>query len=159
VDPRQFSDAQLALVSDFVNKRGGGFGMLAGPHFSPQAYKGTPIEAMLPVNIAKTQNDDGADITQGFRISLTKSGQDASMFRFFLDRKENEKYIANDLQDVFWYCRGVAVKPGVGEVYAEHPTDTGPDGRRTPIIVVGRFGAGRTMFSGIDDTWRWRYYT
>src|SRR5438046_7956021 len=24
---------------------------------------------------------------------------------------------------------------------------------------MGRFGAGRTMFSAIDDTWRWRFYT
>src|SRR5439155_9854570 len=38
VDPRQFSDSQLQLVSDFVNKRGGGFGMVAGPRYSPQAF-------------------------------------------------------------------------------------------------------------------------
>src|SRR5207237_10164805 len=31
VDPRQFSDAQLQLVADFVNRRGGGVGMGAGP--------------------------------------------------------------------------------------------------------------------------------
>ena len=31
VDPRQFTDRQLQMVSDFVNKKGGGFGMIAGP--------------------------------------------------------------------------------------------------------------------------------
>ncbi len=30
---------------------------------------------------------------------------------------------------------------------------------KPPILVLGRFGAGRTLFSAIDDTWRWRYYT
>jgi hypothetical protein len=30
VDPRQFTDAQLQLVADFVAKKGGGFGMVAG---------------------------------------------------------------------------------------------------------------------------------
>jgi hypothetical protein len=30
VEPRQFTDAQLQLVADFVAKRGGGFGMIAG---------------------------------------------------------------------------------------------------------------------------------
>jgi hypothetical protein len=25
--------------------------------------------------------------------------------------------------------------------------------------VLGRFGAGRTLFASIDDSWRWRYYT
>ena len=32
------------------------------------------------------------------------------------------------------------------------------DGRPAPLLVFGRYGAGRTMFSAIDDTWRWRYY-
>jgi hypothetical protein len=53
----------------------------------------------------------------------------------------------------------VIAKPGVGEVYAEHPTETGPDGRKAPVLVLGRFGAGRTLFSAIDDSWRWRFYT
>ena len=25
--------------------------------------------------------------------------------------------------------------------------------------MLGRFGTGRTLFSAIDDSWRWRYYT
>ena len=44
-------------------------------------------------------------------------------------------------------------------MYATHPTDTGPDGRKAPLLVLGRYGAGRTLFSGIDDSWRWRFYT
>jgi uncharacterized membrane protein len=159
VDPRQFSDAQLQLVADFVNKRGGGFGMVAGPRWSPQAYKGTAIEPILPVNISRTQPDEGAAITVGFRPALTPDGQKSSIFRFFADRAANEKYLKDEIQEIFWYAKGVMVKPGVGEVYAEHPVDSGPDGRKAPILVIGRFGAGRTLFSAIDDSWRWRYYT
>ncbi|HWP41398.1 MAG TPA: hypothetical protein VNL70_10770, partial [Tepidisphaeraceae bacterium] len=159
VDPRQFSDSQLQLVADFVAKRGGGFGMIAGPRWSPIAYRGTPIEAILPVNIARVQADAGGLITQGFRPALTRAGADSSIFRFFADRAVNEKYLREDLPLIYWYLTGVSVKPGVGEVYAEHPVDTGPDGRKAPILVLGRFGAGRTLFSAIDDSWRWRYYT
>jgi uncharacterized membrane protein len=159
VDPRQFSDAQLQLVSDFVAKRGGGFGMAAGPRWSPLAYRGTPIELILPVNIAKVMPDDGGTITQGFRIALTKDGLTSPIFRFFTDKAQNEKYLRDDLQLIFWYCKGAVVKRGVGEVYAEHPTETGSDGRKSPILVLGRFGAGRTLFSAIDDSWRWRYNT
>jgi uncharacterized membrane protein len=160
VDPRQFSDAQLQLVSDFVAKRGGGFGMVAGPKWSPAAYKGTPIESILPVNVAKVVPDESTtSITQGFRIALTKDGLTSPIFRFFTDKAQNEKYLREDLQLIFWYLKGAVVKAGVGEVYAEHPTETGPDGRKAPILILGRFGAGRTLFSAIDDTWRWRYYT
>jgi hypothetical protein len=111
VDPQQFSDMQLQLVSDFVSKRGGGFGMVAGTQHSPQAFRNTA------------------------------------------------KFLAEQIQPIFWYCRNVSVKPGVGEALAVHPTDVGPDGRKSPILVLGRFGAGRTLFSAIDDSWRWRFYT
>jgi uncharacterized membrane protein len=160
VDPRQFSDNQLQLISDFVSKRGGGFGMIAGPRYSPQAYKNTAIEPILPVVIGHTEPDsETSPITQGFRPLLTRQGQDSSIFRFFADRVENEKFFAEGIQPIYWYCKGVVAKPGTGEVYATHPSDVGPDGRKAPLLVLGRFGAGRTLFSAIDDSWRWRFYT
>jgi uncharacterized membrane protein len=160
VDPRQFTDTQLQLVSDFVSKKGGGFAMVAGPRWSPQSYRNTPIEPILPVIITHTETDDNKTaITQGFRPVLTKAGQESSIFRFYPDKAVNDEFIKDKLQDVFWYCRGAIAKPGVGIVYAEHPTDLGPDNRKAPILVVGQFGAGRTIFSAVDDSWRWRYYT
>jgi uncharacterized membrane protein len=159
VDPRQFSDTQLQLVSDFVAKKGGGFGMIAGPRFSPVAWRNTAVEAILPVNISRALPDDGAPITMGFRPVLTKDGENSSIFRFFADKAANEKFLREDIQPIFWYCKGVTAKPGVGEVFAQHPSDVGPDNRKAPILVLGRFGAGRTLFSGIDDSWRWRFYT
>jgi uncharacterized membrane protein len=160
VDPRQFSDAQLQLIADFVNRRGGGLGMIAGPKWSPQAFKNTPIEAMLPVSISRVEGEESPPtITSGFRPVLTKEGAASSIFRFFAERSANEKFIAEDVQPIFWYCRGLTAKPGVGEVYATHPQDTGPDGRKAPLLVLGRYGAGRTLFSAIDDSWRWRFYT
>ncbi|HSV16370.1 MAG TPA: hypothetical protein VLI90_19055, partial [Tepidisphaeraceae bacterium] len=160
VDPRFFTDTQLQLVSEFVSRKGGGFAMIAGPRFAPQAYRNTAIEPVLPVAISRVEGtDSNATITQGFRPVLTRVGQASSIFRFFADRQQNENFLKNDIQPIFWYCRGVTVKPGVGEVYAEHPTDVAPDGRKAPILVLGRFGAGRTLFSSIDDSWRWRFYT
>jgi uncharacterized membrane protein len=160
VDPRQFSDSQMQLVSDFVNKRGGGFGMVAGTQFAPQSFRNTAIEPLLPVVISRVEGEiDPPTITQGFRPVLTKEGQASSVFRFFADRSENEKFLAEGIQPIFWYCRNIVVKPGSGEVYATHPTETGPDGRKAPLLAFGRYGAGRTMFSAIDDSWRWRFYT
>ncbi|MDB5300484.1 MAG: hypothetical protein JWO87_2147 [Phycisphaerales bacterium] len=160
VDPRQFADVQLQLIADFVNKKGGGFGMIAGPQWSPAAYRNTPIETLLPVYPVRTEIGWPTEpITEGFRPVLTKEGAGSSIFRFFTDKPANESYLKNQLQPLFWYCHGITVKPGVGEVYAEHPFDLGPDGRKAPLLVLGRFGAGRTLFSAYDDSWRWRYYT
>jgi uncharacterized membrane protein len=160
VDPRQFTDAQLQLVSDYVSKKGGGFEMVAGPRWSPQSFRNTPIEPILPVIISHTQADSNrAAITQGFRLSVTKAGADSPIFRFFGDNASNDEFLHNHLQELFWYCSGLMVKPGVGIAYAEHPTDLGPDRHKAPLLVVGRFGAGRTIFSAFDDSWRWRFYT
>ncbi|HEY7119797.1 MAG TPA: hypothetical protein VH475_24610, partial [Tepidisphaeraceae bacterium] len=159
VDPRQFTDAQLQLVKDFVSKRGGGFGMVAGPRNAPVSFKNTALEELLPVFISRVQEGKPNPIKDGFRPELTKDGQESSIFRFFEDRQRNEEFIKNEIQPVFWFCQGVQVKPGVGEVYAQHPTATAPDGRKSPILVLGRYGAGRTLFSAIDDSWRWRFYT
>jgi hypothetical protein len=90
---------------------------------------------------------------------LTGDGQQSSIFRFFPDKARNAAFLQNEIQPLYWYCRGITAKPGVGEVYAEHPVDTASDGRKAPLLVLGRYGAGRTMFSAFDDSWRWRYYT
>ncbi|MGB7161223.1 MAG: hypothetical protein WBD40_24400 [Tepidisphaeraceae bacterium] len=159
VEPRQFTDNQLQLVADFVAKRGGGFGMIAGPKWAPMAFRNTAIEPLLPVAFGQNDVDDPAAAVDGFRPALTKDGEASSIFRFFTDKATNESFLRDKIQAIFWYRRGVSAKPGVGEVLATHPNDVGPDGRKAPLLVLGRFGAGRTLFSGIDDSWRWRFYT
>ena len=158
VDPRYFSDSQLQLINEFVN-RGGGFEMVAGERYAPQAYRNTPIEPLLPVALSHVEaTDPSVPITQGFRPAVTKVGDTTGIFRFFADKEINDEFVKHTIPELFWYCRGITAKPSVGEVLAEHPTETGPDGHKAPILVAGRFG-GRTLFSAIDDSWRWRFYT
>jgi uncharacterized membrane protein len=160
VDPRQFTDAQLQLISDFVSKKGGGLAMVAGPRWSPQGYRNTPIESVLPVIITHAETDDDTtSITEGFHLALTRAAANYPIFRFFPEWADDEELVKNHLQELFWYCRGIMIKPGVGITLAEHPTDLGPDGRKAPILVIGTYGTGRTIFSAIDDSWRWRFYT
>jgi uncharacterized membrane protein len=158
VDPKYFSDNQLQLMNEFVN-RGGGFEMVAGDRFAPQAYRNTPIEPLLPISLAHVETTDPTiPITQGYRPVVTKVGETTSLFRFFADRAKNDDFIAHQIPELFWYCKGVTAKPSVGEVLAEHPTDIGPDGHKAPLLVAGRYG-GRTLFSAMSESWRWRFYT
>jgi uncharacterized membrane protein len=160
VDPRQFTDAQLQLIADFVSKKGGGLAMVAGPRWSPQGYRNTPIESLLPVIITHAETDDDTtSITEGFHLELTRAAANYPIFRFFPEWADDEELVKDHLQALFWYCRGIMIKPGVGITLAEHPTDLGPDGRKAPILVIGTYGTGRTIFSAIDDSWRWRFYT
>jgi uncharacterized membrane protein len=158
VDPHYFSDKQQQLINDFVS-RGGGFLMVAGERWSPQAYRDMPIAAVLPVALTHVESTDPEAIfDRGFRPVVTASGRSSGIYRFFPSAQTNDDFLHNDLPPLFWYCKGVTAKPGVGEVLSEHPTDVGDDGHKVPLLVSGRFG-GRTLFSGIDDSWRWRFYT
>jgi hypothetical protein len=134
--------------------------MIAGPQASPAAYRNTPLESILPITVVNPPPAGwpAEPITEGFRPVLTKDGAASSIFRFQPDKAANELYIKNTLEPLFWYSRGVIAKPG-SEVFAEHPIDLGPDGRKAPLLVLGRFGAGRTLFTAYDDSWRWRFYT
>ncbi|MEM8873718.1 MAG: hypothetical protein AAGD32_05605 [Planctomycetota bacterium] len=162
VDPIQFSDFQLQLIREYVAEKGGGFGMLAGPRYSPQEYIGTPIEQVLPVDVTEVASfafAQGTTITEGYRPVLTAAGEQLGMFRFFADREQNQRYLENDLPESLWYVRGIEAKPGVAQVLAQHPTAQAPSGQPAPLLIGGRYGSGRTLFAAIDDSWRWRYYT
>lgn len=158
VSPRQFSDGQLELIREFVGDRGGGFGMIAGPRDSPWSWQGTAIEALLPVEVVAEPSQSVSGIA-GWRPIVTSAGQRTGIFRFFADREANQRFLQDGLREVFWFATGLRPKSGVGDVLAEHPDEQSADGRAAPILVAGRYGAGRTLFNGIDDSWRFRYYT
>jgi hypothetical protein len=51
VDPKTFSQQQLDGLDEFVSKFGGACLFLAGKNFMPEAYRGSNIEKMLPVEL------------------------------------------------------------------------------------------------------------
>ena len=164
VSPQQFSDGQLELLREYVGDAGGGFGMVAGPRDGPWAWGGTPVEALLPID--PTREADPGDsfggidpIVEGWRPTITEAGERTGIFRFFADAEVNAEFLDSGIEPLFWRATDLRAKAGVGDVLATHPTLTGADGRPLPVLVAGRYGAGRTLFNGIDESWRWRYYT
>jgi len=162
VDKRLFTDRQLELVADFVQKRGGGFGMIAGPRFAPAGYRNTLIAGLLPVNFDRVAAD-GKDeqFAEGFRPVLTQAGRDSAIFKI-LQQPAGAADAHPELPEglLYWYCRGVTVQSAVGanppQVLAVHPSAKAPDGSDAPLLVLGRCGEGTVLFSAIDDSWRWR---
>lgn len=158
VDPQQFSSSQLELLKEYVSQQGGGFGMVAGLRWSPQAYAHTAVATILPVELKDAQVSSPAPLTQVLRPTITPIGMDSSIFRFFTDPQVNQQYLHTRWPGIYWYYSGIAAKPGVGQVLAVDSSHTGAGGHDAPILVTGRYGAGRTMFLATDDSWRWRYY-
>lgn len=159
VDPRSdwITDGQMKMLLDFVANRGGGFGLIAGENFAPHRYANTPLVKLLPIELDPNffGRYEGA-LTAGFPIQLTLEGQNSPIFRFLEDPNQNQLAL-NNLPYLYWISSTLGPRPGA-EVLAEHPdvqTLKGP----MPIVVVGRYGAGKLFFQATDDTWRWRRHT
>jgi len=135
--------------------------LIAGQRSAPQALRGTPLEKLLPVMIdpqylglpGRPQPDAGPIFSETYQLELTPEGRDNPVFRFEQQPEENLTTIAA-LPPLFWYAPTLGPKPAA-EVLARHPLDRTVSGP-VPLVVTGRYGAGRIYYHGTDDTWRWR---
>ncbi len=158
VEPAFFSTTQQKIIIDFVRKKGGGIAWIAGFQHNPESYKGTALEVLLPIvpdEIDPRARIMAASDNTAFNLTLTAAGKDSNLFRFFEDAETNLRQMTT-LPEFYWFKPVQGSKPG-SEVLAVHPTRT-VAGQPLPMVVVGFYGEGRTLFSAVCDTWRWRRY-
>ena len=156
VNPDYFSAAQEKIILRFVGRYGGGMGMIAGPDYAPDAYRHTALAPLLPIIAGNPNNPMLAPPpNEPFELHLTALGRQSMLFHFFSSMRKNLQQVA-DLPPLYWFEPVAGLQPSA-TVLADLPSHR-IDGRPAPLLVFGRYGAGRTMFSAIADTWRWRYY-
>lgn len=162
-DPRhpKLGEKNLSELAGFVRERGGGLLMIAGERHSPHAYRDTPLKDVLPVEPSIPEQDE-VDRTEGYRLELTPVGRFHPIFRFAPDEAENTT-IWKQLPELYWWSEGYRTKPAA-EVLALHPrakAEAPPGGGDSkemhPLIVQQFVGAGRCLFYGMNETWRWRF--
>jgi hypothetical protein len=169
VDPKhpKLGERNLQLLRDFVRERGGGLLLLAGEQYLPQSYRESPLADVMPVAFGGEGEAAGersileASSMDGYRPVLTVVGQQHPIFRFVTEDAENATIWAK-FPPLHWLSSGYRAKPA-SEVLAVHPhlparrsSDVG-EGDLHPLVIQQFVGAGRSMFFGFDDTWRWRY--
>ncbi len=159
VDPSEgwLTPVQMTMLLDFVGQRGGGFGLVAGVRHAPHKFVGTPLERLIPVNIdPQVAGSTDAPLTKGFKPQVTPAGRESRLLRFFNDPADNDQAISA-FPELFWVSKTLGSKPGASVLLEdpERSTATGP----MPMIVLGRYGAGKIFFQASDDTWRWRRHT
>jgi hypothetical protein len=179
VDPAGdwLSPAQAQMLVEFVGRRGGGFGLIAGERNAPHRFRGTVLEKLVPVRIDPDFLGGYAEtLTAPFVPRVTPEGERSRLFRFDLggplpggrgseagethpirnpqSAMHNPSSPVSTLPGWYWFARTLGPRPGA-EVLLEHPTMQGGDGPM-PLVVLGRYGAGKTLFHASDDTWRWR---
>jgi len=154
-DPSFLSASQMQNLAEFVTEKGGGILFVAGEAFNPLTYKGTPLEILLPIELAEARNPNAAGGSVApFRPELTAEGRTNPIFRFGDDEAQSAQ-IWQSLPELFWLMEAPRKKPAA-LVLAEHPTLPGSDGK-LPVFLYQFVGSGKSMFNAVDDTWRWRF--
>ncbi len=144
-------------LSEFVTQRGGGLLVIAGQQNTPAKYFTTPLAAVLPVAASDAAPAAEVAITEGYRPQLTPYGRTHPLFRLAADDAESARAWAG-LKPLFWAATGYKRKASA-EVLATHPDrpGEGAGGELHPLVVQQFAGAGRVLFFGFDETWRWRF--
>jgi hypothetical protein len=155
--PKELRSGDQKRLADFVARRGGFLVLLAGPRGLPGRYSLGGMADLLPVKAAagtggkerRPEETGRAKGDDSGRLKLTDRGEKHALMAVLDDPALNRK-LWPALPGLTWVARNVTAKAGA-EVLLEVD-----DPRRTPVVAVSRFGAGRVLYLGTDESWRWR---
>jgi hypothetical protein len=90
-----------------------------------------------------------------FALELTPEGRKLAWTHLDPDEAANRE-IWEKLPGLYWYFP-VKHKKELATTIATHPFDKDEQGQKMPLVVTMPYGAGRTMYLGVDSLWRWRF--
>jgi len=146
----------VASLFEFV-ERGGGLCLISGEYDNPKSIAGTELAKLLPVVLDTTGALAFESDTQvKYKPQLEEPNNPHEIVRLHPDLDINRKLWEEPggLDGLYWYYPVVDVKPG-SQVLLRHPVAANSHGRY-PLVTLGYYPSGRTMFLSIDSTWRWR---
>lgn len=150
----------LKDLADFVRERGGGLLMLSGERYAPFAYKDSPLKDVLPIDVTANEAPADGDIADSYRPQLTPMGRTHPIFQFSPGDDRESEAIWNRLREMYWHAGGYRIKRAA-EVLVVVPKKDGDNKKGgaegQPLVVQQFAGAGRSMFLGFCETWRWNW--
>jgi uncharacterized membrane protein len=154
IEAGAFTGDQLRMISDFVEKRGGGLLMLGGPRaFAEGSYAGTPVADVLPVVLDRPGKALDAGAVARLKIRPTRAGASHAVAQ--LGATEQASVAAWEKLPVLTSVNELhTVKPGATVLL------TGADERRREQIVLAyqRYGRGKAIAFPVQDSWVWQMH-
>ncbi len=149
VNPTALSHEQWVAINKLVTERGGGVIVAAGPDVSPAQLAAEPLFAELlpwkPTDLPAWKTWQGE--TPGYHLIPQEGSSDT--VRLTGDPTEDRRRWS-ELSGVYRILPIDPTKPNV------HPLLMDRDSKAT-VLTEARVGAGRALFLGTAETWRWRY--
>ena len=136
--PHELGGPFLREVDRFVREGGGALILIAGTRHCPDAFRGSPIEGLVPVEIKR---EVGRVFDKPLKVRLTEAGKPHPIGRI----------LERELPALQWNLPTAELKPGA-TVLAEIDA-------ANPVFVTLEAGKGRVFAALTDETWRWRFDT
>ncbi|TVR14504.1 MAG: hypothetical protein EA401_04375 [Planctomycetota bacterium] len=133
-------------LARFVQDRGGLLVVMAGPRGMPHSYALGAMADLLPVSV---QGSVDGQRHGGHRLHLAVEPEQEPWMQILDDPTLNQR-LWPLLPPLRWVADAVVAKSG-SRVLLE--TD---DSDALPVVVSAQSGAGRIVYVGSDETWRWR---
>lgn len=170
--PGLFSEDQLKSLRELVAARGGGILWVGGPSATPAAWRGTPLADLLPFTLA---TDSAGELPAWVNPVLLTPGPAADRYGVLkLGNLPSDPWPKElDNPSLGWpllrWAQRIdarALKPTAEVLALAQSTASGASatdgasnaaGANGPLIMTMRYGAGRVVYVGTDETWRYRY--
>lgn len=154
IAPRHLTEAHQELLSDYVATAGGALVVVAGKRFMPSQFRRTPLERLLPVELAGNSITAANSMaSRPVQLGLTRRGRESVMLRLG-DDLDASAALWRRLPPIYWTARVSRAKPAA-EVLLTRP-NLGGESETTPVLALHRYGSGEVLFLGTDNFWRFR---
>ncbi len=162
VRPDVFSQEQLEQLRDHVALRGGGLVWIAGPGSTPWSWASTPLGDLLPF-VASVGGGQAGFSAHATPVTLQPEAAATRLGVLEMGEGVGAGWLPalSDASMGWPVLRwSLAVEPEAVKATAEVLASSVPisgSGGVTPCVLTMRYGAGRVVFVGTDEIWRWRY--
>ncbi len=151
------SEDQQTQLRDLVAERGAGLLWIAGPGATPQSWRGTPLEPLLPVSLGEGVSAYGEPVTMTRAPLAEELGllelADAETGGW--PERVSDPRTGWSLLRWAQKLRPEQIKPTASVLASFLPSTSGSE--PTPAVLTMRYGSGRVIYVATDEIWRWRY--
>ena len=166
-----FSEEQLEQIRELVAVRGAGLLWIAGPGATPASWRGSALADLLPFRDGRSSDEalrawdepvTMAPAPASERLGLLRTAErgEPGDVDGWQSRLSDPRTGWSQLRWAQRIDRAV-LKPTADVLAVAAPVSGGssavdaPDA--TPIVISMRYGAGKVIYVGTDEIWRWRY--
>ena len=147
------SGTQIAQIKQSVSERGAGLLWIGGERSTPNSWRGTDLEDLLPMRGTPERFDEAVFVEpteNALRAGVMRLGESAK------ERWPNTLSASGERGRLEWAQRieQESLKPTT-EILARARTLSGKTS--SPIVLSMRYGAGLIVYVATDETWRWRH--